>query len=247
MANIAVQLYTLRELLEQDFAGTLRKVAGAGYQAVELHTYGGLTPQALRSLLDELGFQAVSAHVALARIENELDVVIEEAKTIGFGYIVCPWLPPERRQTKEDFEALTAVLAQASKKVAEAGLVLAYHNHDFEFERFDGMFVLDLLYANTDPSLVQAELDLYWIHRAGQDPVEYVNKYAGRLDLLHMKDASKDDGSFAEVGQGVLDWEKIIPSAKDAGVKWYIVEQDVCKGDPLESIQTSLAFLKDRV
>lgn len=247
MANIAVQLYTLRELLEQDFAGTLRKVAGAGYKAVELHTYGGLTPQALRSLLDELGLQAISAHVALDRIEHELDAVIEEAKAIGFGYIVCPWLPPERRQTKEDYTALTAVLAAASKKVAEAGLVLAYHNHDFEFAQYDGTFALDALFANTDPELVQAELDLYWIHRAGQDPVAYVNKYAGRLDLLHMKDASKDDGSFAEVGQGVLDWENIIPAAKDAGVKWYIVEQDVCKGDPLECIQTSLNFLKDRV
>lgn len=99
MANLALQLYTLRDLLEKDFAGTLRKVADIGYQAVELHTYGGLTPVQLRNLLDDLGLQAVSAHVALTRIESELGNVLEEAKTIGFQYIVVPWLPPERRQT----------------------------------------------------------------------------------------------------------------------------------------------------
>ncbi|GEO24273.1 sugar phosphate isomerase [Alicyclobacillus acidoterrestris] len=247
VANLALQLYTLRDLLEKDFAGTLRKVADIGYQAVELHTYGGFTPVQLRNLLDDLGLQAVSAHVALARIESELGNVVEEAKTIGFQYIVVPWLPPERRQTKEDYEKLIATLAHAGDELAQAGLQLVYHNHDFEFTKFDGEFMLDTLFAKTDAKRVQAELDLYWIHRAGADPVAYINKYAGRLDLLHMKDASAADGSFAEVGQGVLDWDKIIAAAKDAGVKWYIVEQDVCKTDALACIQTSFAFLQHRV
>lgn len=240
MANIAIQLYTLRDLLDQDFAGTLRKVSEIGYSAVELHTYGGLSPEQLRALLDELNLQAVSSHVALTRIETELEAVIAEAQTIGFHYVVCPWLPEERRN---EYSQLANTLSEAGKRCAEAGLQLAYHNHDFELLSSEATLPLDALFQATDAKQVQAELDLYWVHRAGQDPVTYVNRYAGRLDLLHMKDVSSADGSFETVGQGILDWPQIIAAAKAVGVKWYIVEQDVCVGDPLESIAASLAFL----
>lgn len=244
MENIALQLYTLRAMVEEDFAGTLKQVAEIGYKAVELYTYGGMQSHEVRALLDELGLEAVAAHTALVRLENELESVINEAKTIGFRYIVCPSVPPDRRRGQADYMRFARVLEDVGAKCAAAGLQLVYHNHDFEFARFDGVFALDHLFAETNAKHVQTELDLYWIHYAGQDPVEYIQKYAGRGDLLHVKDVSKVDGSFAEVGQGTLDWSEILAAAKSAGVKWYIVEQDDCPGDPLECIKTSLEFLK---
>ncbi|TDY51104.1 sugar phosphate isomerase/epimerase [Alicyclobacillus sacchari] len=246
MAEIGLQMYTLRDLLAADFAGTLKKVREIGYRVVELHTYGGYTAAQLRDLLDELGIRAVSCHVPLVRLESELDKVIEEAKQLGLDYVVCPWLPPERRQTKADYDALFAILHNAASTLQEAGLRLAYHNHDFEFQKFDGKTALDSLLSGLAADGVQMELDVYWAHKAGYNPVDYLNRYAGRADLLHMKDADGETGAFAEVGSGVLDWSAIIAAAEAAGVRYYIVEQDVCPGDPLAAIQSSLAFLQSR-
>jgi len=247
LAEIGLQLYTLRDLLASDFAGTLKKVRDIGYRVVELHTYGGYTPAKLRELLDDLGIRAVSCHVPLVRLESELDKVVEEAKQLGLDYVVCPWLPPERRQTKADYDQLFDILRRAASTLHEAGLRLAYHNHDFEFQVFDGATALDTLLSRLTEDGVQMELDVYWAHRAGYNPVEYLQRYRGRADLLHMKDADGETGAFAEVGSGVLDWSAIIAAAEAAGVRYYIVEQDVCPGDPLAAIQSSLAFLQSRV
>lgn len=247
MSKIGVQLYTLREQLEQDFVGTLKKVSDVGFRAVELHSYGGMTAEALRQVLDDLDLKAISSHVALSRLEEELPQVFEEAKVLGLEYLVCPWLPESRRQTAEDYAALTKTLKSVGEACKIQGLTLAYHNHDFEFVRFDGEFALDTLLKNTAADAVQAELDVYWIDKAGQNPSEYIARYAGRCDLLHVKDASKQDGSFESVGLGTLDFESIFATAAKSGVKWYIVEQDVCPGNPLDAIATSLAFVKQYV
>ncbi|GMA51974.1 hypothetical protein GCM10025857_33310 [Alicyclobacillus contaminans] len=121
---------------------------------------------------------------------------------------------------------------------------LAYHNHDFEFARLGETVALDRLLTRTRPDRVQAELDLFWIHQAGCNPVDYIQRYAGRLHLLHVKDVHASDGSFAEVGQGVLPWRELLSTARAAGVRWYIVEQDVCPRDPIASIEASLTFLR---
>lgn len=244
MAKIAVQLFTLREQLQADFLGTLEKVSKIGYEAVELFGMdGGLSPKELHTGLKDLGLTPVSRHVGLDLLEGDLDSVIEEAKEIGYSYVMCPFLPPERRGFGSQFDKLCDTLNTVGEACAKAGLQFGYHNHDFEFEKQGESYLFDTLFARTDALKVQAELDLYWIHRAGEDPISYIKKYAGRCDLVHFKDASKEDGSFAEVGQGVLDWSGIVDAAKAAGVKWYIVEQDVCAGNPLDSIQTSLSFV----
>ncbi|WAH38350.1 sugar phosphate isomerase/epimerase family protein [Alicyclobacillus dauci] len=244
MPNIAVQLYTVREVMERDFIGTLRKVAEVGYEAVEFYTYGGLSPLALRKVVDDLGIKPLSSHISLTRLEEELEVVIQEAQAIGLDYLVCPWLPTERRQTVQDYADLAATLEKIGDRCNTEGIRFAYHNHDFELAKQDGQVGLDRLLNPSQKSGVQAELDLYWIHYAGEDPTHYIERYANRCDLLHVKDASKTDGSFAEVGSGVLDWQAIFAAAEASGAKWYIVEQDVCKGDPIESIRDSLEFLR---
>lgn len=247
MPNIAVQLYTVRDLMAEDFVGTLKKVADIGFKAVEFHDYGGMTASELRAVIDDLGLKALSSHVALTRLETDLPQVIEEAKTLGMEYIVCPWLPEDRRQTAADFAGLTESLKTIATACEQQGLTLAYHNHDFEFAKFDGEFVLDSLLKNTAAYGVQAELDVYWVAKAGQSPSEYIARYTNRCDLLHVKDASKTDGSFERVGSGTLDFESIFSTAVQAGVKWYIVEQDVCPGNPLDAIATSLAFVEKHV
>ncbi|WP_067619756.1 sugar phosphate isomerase/epimerase family protein [Alicyclobacillus acidiphilus] len=247
MTEIGVQLYTLRDLLAKDFVGTLRKVSEIGYRAVELHHYGGLEPTELRKVLDDLNLRPVSSHVALNRFESELDQVIDEAKAIGLEYLVCPFLPQERRQSKADYEALAGILAKAAQACKAAGIKLGYHNHDFEFETFDGTTALDLLLTALESEGVQMELDVYWAHKAGYQPTEFLRRYAGRADLLHAKDMSKETGAFETVGKGVLDWNSLFEAASAAGVKYYIVEQDVCPGDPLESIAASLAFLQEHL
>ncbi|ACV59165.1 sugar phosphate isomerase/epimerase family protein [Alicyclobacillus acidocaldarius] len=241
MPEIALQMYTLRKPLEEDFDGTLRRVAEIGFRLIELHHYGPYTAGDLRRRLDELGLRAISAHVPLVRLESEIDGVLEEAQALGLEYVVCPWLPAERR---EDYAALADVLARASERVCAAGLGFSYHNHDFEFASYEGQTALDwLLERVADAGL---ELDVYWAHHAGFDPVEIIRRYRGRLDLLHAKDATPD-GHFAAVGTGVLPWDAIFQASAEAGVRYVIVEQDVCPGDPFEAIATSLRFLQSRL
>jgi len=244
MSNIAVQLFTLRDLLEKDFVGTLKKVADVGFEAVEFHHYGGMTASELRHVVDDLGLKPLSSHVALTRLEDDLPNVIEEAKVLGLEYVVCPWLPEARRQTAADFAKLIETLKTVATTCNENGLTLAYHNHDFEFAKFEDEFVLDTLLKNTAAYGVQAELDVYWIDRAGQSPSDYIARYTNRCDLLHVKDASKADGSFECVGSGTLNFDSIFSTANRAGVKGYIVEQAICPGNPLDAIATSLAYLQ---
>lgn len=247
MSNIGVQLYTLREQLEDDFLATLQRVAEIGFSAVEFFHYGGLAPQVLRSEMNRLGLKALSSHVPLARLEDELDQVIDEAKVLGLEYIVCPWLPEDKRQTKNDYTALAATLRRVADAAQGAGIRVAYHNHDFEFTKFDDAFALDTLLAETRGAGVQSEIDMYWVYRAGQSPVAYLERYAGRCDLLHVKDVSRVDQSFETVGRGVLPMDDILATAQRAGVKWYIVEQDVCQGNPFDSIQASLHYLQTKL
>ena len=142
---------------------------------------------------------------------------------------------------KEFGEKLTAIGA----KCKEAGLQLCYHNHSFEFEQVDGKYGLDILFDAADPELVQAEVDVYWVQHAGEDPAELIRRYLNRCPLLHMKDIADDEEkSFAEVGEGILDFEAIIEASNVGGTQWYIVEQDRCKNPPLESIATSLKNLR---
>jgi sugar phosphate isomerase/epimerase len=242
---IALQLYTVRDEAARDFTGTLRQVAEIGYAGVEFAGTGGLSAEELRRLLDDLGLRVAGSHTGLDDLERNLSAALDFSQAIGNPYVVCPWLPQERRGSADGYRALGDLLNRVGAACKERGLQLCYHNHDFEFQRFDGQYALDILYAATDPNLVQAELDTYWIKKAGVDPAAYIRQYAGRAPLIHLKDMATDEkGSFAEVGEGTQDWSSIFEASEAGGARWYIVEQDVCPRPPLESVTISLRNLR---
>ena len=242
--TIALQLYTVRNETARDFAGTLRKVADIGYTAVELAGHGGLTASEARTVLDECGLRAVSAHIPVASFESRLEEALAEAVTLGCNYVVVPYLPAERRGA-DQIAGLAALLNRAGGAAKQAGLVLAYHNHDFEYQPLSGTTgetLLDYLIANTDPELVAFELDVFWSKVAGVDPIVELSRLSGRVPLLHLKDYTGQTSaeSAAPVGAGDLPWPEIVIAANAAGVAWGIVEQDY-PTDAYADITTSLA------
>lgn len=246
--RIGLQLYTLREETEQDFRGTLRKVAELGYEGVEFAGYGDLSAEEMKALLDELGLKAISSHVSLQAMRSDLQKEIHYLKTIGAKYMICPYLAPEDRPQGDAWRELFSFLQETGTQAAKQGLIFGYHNHDFEFQDQVGdQAAFDALFSATTPDAVQVELDVCWVQFAGQDPLAYIQKYAGRLPLLHLKDFNKgEDGEMItlELGKGSVNLPAVIEAASDAGVEWLIVEQDFCQNPPLESISNSLDWLK---
>ncbi|MGQ9809083.1 MAG: sugar phosphate isomerase/epimerase family protein [Armatimonadota bacterium] len=242
---IAVQLYTLRDQTAADFPGTLREVARMGYDGVEFAGYGGLGAGELKSLLEELGLRCAGAHEGIERLEQALDEVIAFHRELGNRYVVVPWLGEDRWGGPDGWRKMGRQLGEFGGRLREAGLHLCYHNHSFEFQRFDGEYGLDILYASAPADALQAELDTYWVKHGGENPIAYIERYAGRIPLIHLKDmAAGEDRAFAEVGEGILDIPGIFRAAENAGTEWIIVEQDVCQRPPLESVQLSLENLR---
>lgn len=239
---VGLQLYSLRNETEKDFVGVLEKVAQIGYAGVEFAGYGGIDALDMKGHLERLGLEAVSAHLALDRIENHLEEEIAYGKVLGMTHLVCPWATFEGI---EDVEHLAQILNKAGKACKKEGITLSYHNHDHEFVKIDGEYILDLLFAKTDEAYVKAELDLCWVSRGGVDEVAYVEKYAGRCPLLHAKDyVASPAFRQVEVGTGLVNFEGIQKLASSAGVEWFIVEQEEYSIDPFESIKISLDNLK---
>lgn len=238
---IAAQLYTVRDQMAQDFTGTLRAVAGMGYDGVE---FAGLYDQPaseVRALLDELGLRVSSSHVALNLLENALDETLETYKTIGCSIIVVPWVAPERR----DFATLAGVLAPIADRVHAAGMRLAYHNHDFELAGDAGNTGLDALKNSTSAEQLLFELDCGWVYKAGKSVQAQIDALAGRLPLLHVKDVDAQ-GNWIEAGSGEVGYAPIVAAAPAAGVEWLITELDVCPRPPLDSLRISLDWLRQQ-
>jgi len=243
----SLQLFTLREETEKDFIGTLEKVAKLGYQGVEFAGYGGLTSKQLRQELDRLGLKASSSHVQLSVLENELARVIEFQQTIGSRHVACPVLPAERR-TKEAYYELIPILNEIGRKCHEEGITLSYHNHDFELVDLDnGKKPLEILLDETNPEWVKAEFDVYWLTKAGEDPVHWLKRYEGRTPLVHLKDMTTDgEKFFAELGTGGVNVEGVLNQGMSSGVEWFVVEQDRSRRTPFESIEISMDFLIEK-
>lgn len=236
--SIGLQLYTVRGETARDFLGTLRRVAGMGYRAVEFAGYGGIQPRELRSALDDYGLRALGAHVQINEFEARPEEVIQELKTLGCEYAVIPAVSEDRRSDANQVEQLAAAFNHLGGLCRDEGIQFGYHNHYWEFDPMDGSTMYYLLAEATDPSLVCLELDVFWAHYAHVDPLELLERYKGRTPLVHLKDMQEDGKSDAPVGAGVMPWAQILPAAESAGAKWYIVEQDNPQ-DPLEDVQTS--------
>ncbi|KKI90230.1 xylose isomerase [Bacillus sp. SA1-12] len=249
MSNIpvALQMFTLRAESEKDFAGTLKNVAELGYQGVEFAGYGNMASKELKKILDDLGLRAVSSHIPLELLENQLEDIIHYQHSLGSTKIVCPYLPHERR-TEEDYFEFISLLNSIGKTCHKEGITLCYHNHDFELLRFaDGRTALETIFDETNSEWVKAEFDVYWLTRGGEDPVEWLKRYQDRTPLVHIKDMTTDgEQFFAELGTGGVDLDGVLNQGKASKVEWWIVEQDQCKRHPLESIEMSIKYLKNK-
>ena len=228
MANnsIGLQLYTLRDIMRVSVPATLKLVADVGYNELEFAGYFNHSPKEIKNILDNEGLTAPSAHIMLDRFTNNLTQVIDDALMLGHKYLVVPWLSEEQRGVGiGPYQALSEQLNIIGEACSKAGITLAYHNHDFEFEVRDGETPYDVLLTQTDPNLVTMEMDLYWVIKAGRNPIEYFKQYPGRFKLWHVKDMD-NDGNFADVGTGTIDFNTIFANSKLAGVEHKFVERD---------------------
>lgn len=247
--SIAVQMYSLRNAGSLD--QQLKIVHDAGVGAVETVGTQGVSAPELKQLLDRYAIKAISSHVPLAELRRDLAGVVAFNRSIGNTTLVVPYLDAKDRPTDAaGWTALGKELGRIAKQVRAEGMHLAYHNHDFELVDFNGRTGLDLLFAAAGPEL-QTELDLAWVARAGYDPAVMLGRFRGRLFAVHAKDnapkgQAEDEGGFAAVGQGVLDWNAILPAAAGAGVQWYIIEHDQPR-DPAKVIKTGADYLRDHL
>ena len=239
---VGLQMYTVRDICEKDFIGALRQVADIGYAGIELAGTYGLSASELRDVLDELDLKCAGSHTG----ERDLDQLVAFNQTIGCAYVGGPALPPGGFP-KDEASCLAAAnhMNQVGAAYKARGLHLYYHNHAHEFEQVNGKYILDIFYENTDPNLVYAEIDVFWVQYANVDPAAYLRKYPGRCPLVHIKDMDKERG-FTEIGEGILDWDDIFAACEAVKAGWYIVEQDRCKRPSMESARLSFENLKAR-
>jgi sugar phosphate isomerase/epimerase len=244
---IAAQMYTLREFCKtpEDIAASLKKVRQLGYEAVQISGVGPIEPEELRKIVDGEGLSICATHTSYERMRDEPEEVIAEHKILGCKYAAIGGLPGDYRN-EEGFRKFAKEASEVARRLAEGGLIFGYHNHSFELEKFGDRTGLAILYEDSDPQYFTAEIDTYWVQHGGGDPIAWINKLAGRIPLLHLKDMAMrgHEQLFAEIGEGNLNWPGILDAAKQAGVEWYIVEQDRCQRDPFESLGISLQNLR---
>ena len=266
---IGIQVYSVREDAEKDFAKTMQELSRMGYEGVELAGLYGHEPEQVRQILAENKLTCISSHVPWAELTADLAGTLARYKSLGLEYIVVPYLEEEQRPGRPGFTDVVRQMPEIGKACQAEGLTLLYHNHDFEFVRLEnGVFGLDHLYESVAPDLLQTELDTCWIKVAGQSPVAYLEKYAGRSPLVHFKDfymegekgdaqlydligmekrqaARKGSFEFRPLGQGLQDIPAILKATVAAGAKWIIVEQDNSVGRPaMEAARMSLDYLR---
>ena len=261
VSRIGLQLYTVREVLKNDFDGTIAKVASTGYKEVEFaEDYGGHSPKDVRAILEKNGLKSPSAHIRYARIENNWPETLDAAHAIGNTYLVCPWID-EKQRTADGWKRAAELFNKAGEASQKAGIQFAYHNHSFEFspvEDLGGKLAYDYLLEATDAKLVKMEMDLCWISVAGKDPLAYFSKFPGRFPMVHVKDYVNDPnstssyagatgsvsfkGRLEDVGKGSIDFKRIFAASDKGGIKHYFVENDDAK-TPFEDIKISYDYL----
>lgn len=238
MVQLGVQLYTLREECSQDFLGTLEKVAALGYQGVEFAGFFDVPAEQLKGHLDQLGLDVVGSHTSLEMLQYHLDEVIEYNTKLGNRYIICPWATVS---TAYEVDQLAQELGRISDALRKHDMILGYHNHDHEFKVIEGTYALTRLFSQLRGKVV-SELDTFWVHRAGVDPVDYMKQIGHQLALVHLKDGTKD--SLKALGEGEVNLRAIIEQSEKIGVKWLVVENDEPSPNGLDDVTRSINHLK---
>jgi sugar phosphate isomerase/epimerase len=252
LSQLAIQFYTLRDTCATapDFAISCKKVSAIGYKTVQLSGLGPIPAEEIVRILDGEGLVCCATHEPADMIRKEPEKVIEQLQKLGVKYTAYPFPNGVDWSKQDEIDSLVSDLDAAGAKLRAAGLVLAYHNHGIEFIKLaDGSTAMDYIYKNTRPENLQAEIDTYWVQYGGCDPITWCEKLSGRLPLVHLKDYGfglNQQPVMAEIGSGNLDWARILPAAEAAGCRYYIVEQDICPGDPFDSIKKSFDYLSGR-
>lgn len=263
---IAVQLYSIAAEVKADFKGALKKVKDMGYDGVEFAGLFGQAPREIREWCREIGLVPVSAHVAVGAMIENPERVFADYGTIGCRYVGIPSLPEQFRPGGKDFDQFVQHVNSFAKIAAAHGITLVYHNHDFEFQKIGGAYLLDLLFDSFPAEILQTEIDVCWVKVGGEDPAEYLMKYQGRSPIVHLKDfrgrrdrahyelidaasSGKEPNEafgYAILGTGLQDMPSILAACKNARAQWAVVELDAPDRGytALESIQKSIEYLR---
>jgi sugar phosphate isomerase/epimerase len=248
-----IQLYSLRHQLDKDVPGTLKYIREVGYTDVETAGFYKMSPGDFKKELGRAGLKCTGMHSGDDnRFRAKLDEIIAEAKVFKPDYVTCPWVQEQRREDAEGCKRVAAEFNAWGKKLQAAGYRFAFHNHDAEFKPLGNTTAMDILIQETDPSLVDFELDLFFAKRVGLDPADYLRKYPARFKLVHLKEIAKGiklgeftptpDDACVPLGEGQIDWPKTLDAAADVGVKYYYLEDE--SETAREAIKKSFQFLK---
>ncbi len=241
--KIGLQLYTVRSAMAESVERTLHEVAQIGYREVEFAGYFDRPARATRQLLDRNGLKSPSAHTDLATMKTGWYRTLNDASELGQKWLVVAWLGESDRNSVDALKRTAATMNRAAEDAKTFKIRVAYHNHDFEFTEVEGRRPFDVLLEETDPKLVDFEMDLYWITKAGGDPFAYFAKWPGRFPLVHVKDAGPaPEYQMRDVGKGTIDFAKLFAARAQAGMKHFFVEHDN-PTDPMASIRTSYRYL----
>ena len=248
-SQLAAQLYSVRDYLKTpaDIATSLQKIRAIGYQAVQVSGMGPIPEADLVKLCRDNGLTICATHEPSDQILTNPQAIVDRLQKLNCRITAYPYPGGVKFDSVASVKELCRRLNAAGKVLHEAGQVLCYHNHHTEFQRVAGQPALEIIYAETDPQYLQGEPDTYWVQFGGGDPVAWCTRLKGRLPIIHLKDymvQPDNKVTYTEIGNGNLDWKKIIAAADAAGCQWFAVEQDECPGDPFESLRQSCAYLQ---
>lgn len=243
-SSVGAQLYTVRDFAKTpaDVRATFEKVAKIGYRSVQVSGLCPMDAAELASIAKDTGLTIALTHTSYDRLVGDLKNVMKEHAIFGCKIIGLGCMPAQFQDGAEGVDAFVKEFNPIAKELKKNGFLFGYHNHAFEFQRFDGRYIFDRLVEDTDPEAFQFILDTYWLQYGGKSPEKIIRSLKGRIATLHLKDLKIENFSdikMAEIFNGNLDWPGIVAAAKEAGAPWYMVEQDICPGDPFESLTIS--------
>jgi len=242
LGAIGIQLYTVRQLMAKSVPATLTALSALGYKEVEFAGYYNTEPAQLKSLLAGAGLVSPSTHIDLEQIKNSLEQTMDSAAEIGHDYVVLAYLSERERASLDHYKSYVELFSRAGEAAKSRGMHFGYHNHHFEFAPLEDVVPYDFMLQQIDGDLMKMTMDLYWINRAGQDPLAYFERFPGRFKQCHVKDMGTD-GAITDVGAGIINFARIFARAEQAGFEHYYVEHDTPK-DALVSASNSIDYLQ---